>query len=139
MEKERHDASRFDAYEQVEDDIEETKSPLQYFKQFWPDEINDLVVEQSSFYRTQKSGTSINTSTNQMEKFIGMHIKMGVIRLPSYKLYWSQKLRYPAIANQMPHLLVSNQDQDKEMVYQDILTPSQNGECKCLAPLLQAL
>ena len=31
-----------------------------------------------------------------------MHIKMGIIRLPSYKLYWSQKLRYPAIANQMP-------------------------------------
>ena len=77
-------------YEQVENDIEETKSPLEYFKQFWPDEIHDLVVEQSNLYSTQKSGTSINTSTNKIEKFIGMHIKMGIIRLPSYKLYWSQ-------------------------------------------------
>ncbi len=27
---------------------------------------------------------------------------MGVIKLPSFKMYWSQKLRYPAIADQMP-------------------------------------
>jgi hypothetical protein len=33
-------------YVPVEDDIEETKSPLEYFKQFWPDEMNDLVVEE---------------------------------------------------------------------------------------------
>ena len=84
------------------DNIEEIKSPLEYFRQFWPDEINDLVVEQTNLYSTQKSGTSINTTKPEMEQFIGMHLKMGLIQLPSYKLYWSQKMRYPAIADQMP-------------------------------------
>ena len=84
------------------DNIEEIKSPLEYFRQFWPDEINDLVVEQTNLYSTQKSGTSINTTKPEMEQFIGMHLKMGLIQLPSYKLYWSQKMRYPAIADPMP-------------------------------------
>ena len=53
-------------------------------------------------YSTQKVGSSSNTTNNETEQLIGMHLKMGVIRLPSYKMYWSQKLRYPAIADQMP-------------------------------------
>ena len=60
-----------------------------------------MVVEESNLYSTQKSGASMNTLNNEVEIFIGMHMKMGIIKLLSYKLYWSQKLRYPAIANQM--------------------------------------
>jgi hypothetical protein len=90
------------SFDLEEDDIEETKSPLEYFRQFWPDEINNLVVEQTNLYSTQKTGTSINTNTKETEQLIGMHLKMGIIQLPSYKLYWSQKMRYPAIADQMP-------------------------------------
>ena len=37
-----------------------------------------------------------------MEQFLGMHIVMGIIELPSYAMYWSQKLRYPPVADQMP-------------------------------------
>ena len=33
---------------------------------------------------------------------MGMHMKMGVIKLPSYTSYWSTELRYPAIADIMP-------------------------------------
>ena len=37
-----------------------------------------------------------------MEKFIGMHMKMGIIDLPSYILYWSNEMRYSVIADLMP-------------------------------------
>ena len=86
------------------DNIKAIKSPLEYFRQFWPDEINDFVVEQTNLhvYSTLKSGTSINTTKPELEQFIGVHLKMGVIQLPSYKLYWSQKMRCPAIGDQMP-------------------------------------
>lgn len=91
-----------ESFTQEKDEIEEIKSPLEYFRQFWPDEINELVAQQTNLYSTQKSGTSINTTKPEMERFIGMHLKMGLIQLPSYKLYWSQKMRYPTIADQMP-------------------------------------
>jgi hypothetical protein len=84
------------SFDSEEDDIEETNSPLEYFRQFRPDEINDLVVEQTNLYSTHKTGTSINTNMKETEQLIGMHLKMGIIQLPSYKLYWSQKMRYPA-------------------------------------------
>ncbi|CAB4007292.1 Hypothetical predicted protein [Paramuricea clavata] len=79
-----------DDFDSEEDDIEETKSPLEYFRQFRPDEINDLVVEQTNLYSTHKTGTSINTNIKETEQLIGMHLKMSIIQLPSYKLYWSQ-------------------------------------------------
>jgi hypothetical protein len=31
-----------------------------------------------------------------------MHLKMGIIKLLSYKMYWSQKLRFPAVADIVP-------------------------------------
>ena len=91
-----------ESFIQEKDEIEEMKSPLEYFRQFWPDDINELVAQQTNLYSTQKSGSSMNTTKPEMERFIGMHLKMGLIQLPSYKLYWSQKMRYPTIADQMP-------------------------------------
>jgi hypothetical protein len=40
------------------DNIEEIKSPLEYFRQFWGDEIIDLVVQQTNLYSTHQ--TSVN-------------------------------------------------------------------------------
>ena len=31
-----------------------------------------------------------------------MHIKMGIVQLPSYVSYWSQDMRYPPVADIMP-------------------------------------
>ena len=91
-----------ESFTQEKDETEEIKSPLEYFRQFWPDDINELVAQLTNLYSTQKSGTSMNTTKPEMERFIGMHLKMGLIQLPSYKLYWSQKMRYPTTADQMP-------------------------------------
>ena len=88
--------------EPVVDEVEVIMSPLEYFKTFWNDELTELVVEQTNLYSTQKTTSSESTTTEEIEKFIGMHMKMGVMRLPSYKMYWSQQMRYPAIADIMP-------------------------------------
>ena len=77
------------------------KTQLEYFKMFWSDKLTDLVVENTNLYSTQKSGSSVNTSRSEIEQYIGMHIKMGVISLPAYTLYWSNEMRYPPIAEIM--------------------------------------
>jgi hypothetical protein len=58
----------------------------------YPNDIIDLVVQQTNLYSTQKTGSSINTTKEETEELIGMHLKMGIVQLPSYKMYWSQKI-----------------------------------------------
>ena len=61
---------------------------------FWPDKLIDTVVGNTNLYSTKKSGVSLNTSRSEIEQYIGntMHIKMGVISLPAYTLYWSNEM-----------------------------------------------
>ena len=64
-------------------------TPLKYFKQFITDDIIDCVVEQTNIYSFQKDAKSTNTNREEIMSLIGMHMKMGIITIPSYKLYWS--------------------------------------------------
>jgi hypothetical protein len=88
--------------EKINEERDEKHSALYYFEQFWTEELTNLVVQQTNDYSVQKSGASINTSHSELEQFIGMHIKMGVVNLPSYTHYWSRELRYPSVADVMP-------------------------------------
>ena len=90
------------AFDNQEEDIPDEINPLDYFKKFWLDELTDLVVEQTNLYSIQKTGQSVNTNRNEVEQLIGMNMKMGIVHLPSYTLYWSTQLRYSAIADVMP-------------------------------------
>ena len=90
------------AFDNQEEDIPDEINPLEYFKKFWLDELTDLVVEQTNLYSIQKTGQSVNTNRNEVEQLIGMNMKMGIVHLPSYTLYWSTQLRYSAIADVMP-------------------------------------
>ena len=77
-------------------------TPMEYFKTFFTEEIMTMIVEQTNLYSTQKHSKCINTNIDEMLKFFGMHIHMGLVNLPAYTLYWSQSLRYPPIADVMP-------------------------------------
>lgn len=44
---------------------------------------------------------SVDTSVDEMEKFIGFHIMMGVFRLPQVHLYGQENLRIPYISDVM--------------------------------------
>ena len=68
-------------------DILAVKSPVEYFRIFWTDELNELIANETNLYSTQKKGSSVNTSTDEIEQLVGMHLKMGIVQLPSYKLY----------------------------------------------------
>ena len=50
----------------------------------------------------QSTGKSINTSFNEMEQFIGIHMLMSIVKLPSYQMYWATETRYAPVADIMP-------------------------------------
>ncbi|XP_072384727.1 uncharacterized protein [Diabrotica undecimpunctata] len=77
-------------------------TPLQYFQMFWDDSITQYIAEQTCLYSTFTTGTSINTSSFEIITFIGIEILMGIIRMPSFEVYWLINTRYSIIADVMP-------------------------------------
>lgn len=79
------------------------KSPLSYFKEFFSNDVVKMFVDEMNRYSVQKSGgsKSIDTTANEIEQFFGILITSGIVRVPSYRIYWSEGSRYPPIADVM--------------------------------------
>ncbi|XP_049855114.1 piggyBac transposable element-derived protein 3-like [Schistocerca gregaria] len=77
-------------------------APLQYFRTMYSDDIIQNLVEQSNLYCTQKTGASLDTNVREIEKYIGINIPAGVVKMPSYRMYWAEASRFSSIADSMP-------------------------------------
>ena len=73
-------------------DDDDTWTPLNYFQVFWKDDINVLLSEQLN---------TLNTTSGEIEQFIGIQMYMSIIDFPSYQMYWALETRYPPIADVM--------------------------------------
>ncbi|CAK1577843.1 unnamed protein product [Parnassius mnemosyne] len=79
------------------------KTPLDYFRTFFSDDIVDLIADNTNLYSVQCAATkSINVTNEDIKDFIAITILMGVVQLPSYRDYWSNRLRFSKIADVMP-------------------------------------
>ncbi len=83
------------------DPPESLHTPFEYFRMFFPAALDELIAEQTNLYSVQKYGKSVQTSAAEITTLVGMMMKMGIVKLPAYKLYWSQNLRYEPVANVM--------------------------------------
>ena len=61
-----------------------------------------MIAEETNRYSVHKTGDSIKTDKGEIQKYVGIHLRMGVVQLPSYRMYWSQNIRCPQIADVMP-------------------------------------
>lgn len=80
----------------------EDKTPYQYFKQFFDDDLIDLLADQTNLYLVRSTGTSINVNHNEMEMYLGMLVMMSIIKLPQIRMYWGKATRILAVADIMP-------------------------------------
>ncbi|XP_049961836.1 piggyBac transposable element-derived protein 3-like [Schistocerca serialis cubense] len=77
----------------------EEMTHLHYYKIFMYDDVFELIAEQSNIYALQKDSVSLQPSKNEMEQFVGILLHMGIIKMPSIHLYWSNEYRYSPIAD----------------------------------------
>ncbi|XP_049794505.1 piggyBac transposable element-derived protein 2-like [Schistocerca nitens] len=77
-------------------------TPLQYLKIICSDDIIQNLVEQSNLYCTQKTCASLDTNVREIKKYIGINILAGVVKMPSYRMYWAEATRFSPIADSMP-------------------------------------
>ncbi|XP_038123402.1 piggyBac transposable element-derived protein 3-like [Cyprinodon tularosa] len=76
-------------------------SPRWYFDQFMDKSVFEHISHQSNLYAYMKSGSELKTTSAEMEQFIGLHILMTIVRMPSYRMYWQTATRYDPIATVM--------------------------------------
>jgi len=74
---------------------------LEYFLNFFSDDIFKLIVEQTNLYSFQKFNKSVCTSVTEIKDLIGIMLIMGIVKMPAYSDYWSPYTRYSQISNVM--------------------------------------
>ena len=83
------------------DPEERDKTPLKYFKEFFDNELIELLVDQTNLYSMQCNDKSINVDCDEMEQYLGILITMSIVKLPQARMYWSHETRIPLVADVM--------------------------------------
>lgn len=77
----------------------EELTPMQYFKMFIDDKIIEHICTETNKYALQKEGVILDATTHEIEKYFGILLNMGFVKMVTYRLYWSNECRYPPIAD----------------------------------------
>lgn len=75
-----------DAFSRPPENFDEI-NPTDVFRMFWTENITNLLVEQTNLYSVQNQGSSIKATQEEIERFLGIHILMGIVKLPTYQMY----------------------------------------------------
>ena len=65
---------------------------------FFSSEMVSYIVEQTNIYSVQLR-SKFHTDQNEIEKYIGILMKMGLVHTLKYAMYWSSETRYPPVAD----------------------------------------
>ena len=71
---------------------------MEYFRQFFPEDLWDLIVDQTNLYALQNN-RAFQLSIPELKQFIGILFLMGVVNMPQLNMYWADSTRYPQIAD----------------------------------------
>ena len=74
-------------------------TPLTYFRKFWSDDITERLIDQTNLCSVEKTGESIKTTKEEMERFIGVQMLMSIVKLPRYEMYWSLETRVEQVTS----------------------------------------
>lgn len=72
-------------------EILKLKSPLQFFSFFISNDIISNIVEQSNLYAIQEDiAKPLNTTSDEIKRFMGINYYMSVFKYPSVRSYWGE-------------------------------------------------
>lgn len=76
-------------------------SPLEYLKKYFDDTFFENAADCTNRYKFLQKGENLKTSAGEMKIFFGMHIAMGCVRFPRFRMYWQNKFKIPIVAETM--------------------------------------
>ena len=75
------------------------KSPIEYFLEFFSNELIEEITEQTRLYAVQNHNTNFQISNDEIKQFLGVIMLMGIVQMPDFKMYWADGSRFPLIAD----------------------------------------
>ncbi|XP_018578332.1 piggyBac transposable element-derived protein 3-like, partial [Anoplophora glabripennis] len=70
--------------------IENLKSPLELFQDFFDEDLLDLIVLETNRYTARKNNVQ-NISTSEIKAFIGVLVLSGYVCVPRRRIYWERE------------------------------------------------
>lgn len=77
------------------------KTPYQFFKEIITDNMIESVQEETNCYAMKKDGRELKTGSKEIEMFIGMYLRMGLMQAAYVRTYWESATRYDPVADVM--------------------------------------
>ena len=71
--------------------LEKCNEPIDFFCQFFNEEVIDLIIHETNRYAMQKDSNWVPITESEIQMFIGLCLQMGIVRLPSLRDYWSSR------------------------------------------------
>lgn len=76
------------------------QTPIQYFKNFFDDDLLNFIVDQSNFYAVQRNpATPLDLTREELEQFLGTVLFTLVFPLPRSRMYWQTSSRVAHISD----------------------------------------
>jgi len=94
-------SSEFKGYVHVDEGS--LKTPIDYFKAFFNDETTQLIADQTNLYSVQYDVAkgSFGTTKTEIERLLSIFLKMCIVQMLRYSIYWEAETRYSPIASLM--------------------------------------
>ncbi|KAL2086003.1 hypothetical protein ACEWY4_019323 [Coilia grayii] len=68
-------------------------TPYEYFQQYVPSEMFQLITTMTNMYAEQSAVRGYkHASVSEIEALVGLHMAMGVLGLPRVRMYWSSRI-----------------------------------------------
>ena len=83
---------------ELEAPLKTMKTPFEFFKEIITDEMLDRVETESNNYAMIKTGKELKSTRKEIETFIGLYLRMGLLKAHCTRAYWAQKTSYPPVA-----------------------------------------
>ncbi|KRY83922.1 hypothetical protein T4D_4033 [Trichinella pseudospiralis] len=82
-------------------EVRKLLSTIEYFKKNFTNDMFQPIAEQSTLYVTQNGKLTTKFSTCDIEQLAGILMKMGLVSMSRYRMYWSRAFRLEGIASRM--------------------------------------
>lgn len=77
------------------------KTPFQFFSELITDDMLAKIEMESNMYGMSKSGIELKTTVKEIQIFIGLYLRMGLMKAYNVRAYWAKETRYPPVAEYM--------------------------------------
>lgn len=88
--------------EQMKHDLSD-RTPYELFRQYYDDEVQNLIIAESVKYARQKNNTSFTLDKSDLDVFIGIMLLTGYHSLPRERMYWcrDEDVQIPYVSSKM--------------------------------------